>query len=208
MVRASEKPVDLVCFGELSSSGCLYERREVDELDSILKVLVAYDFSIFLGFPHRTEDGLHNSYMYYRNGNYTICDKINLFQPFNEHNVYRPGRQPGLVDTEFGRFGVAVCYDIRFPGLFRTLKEAGADKIFVPAAFPRVRISEWRKLLVQRASENSVWVIGINSVGNDGMNAFGGNSMVVSPKGNIMVQAGEVNEEVLEMELPLAAENG
>lgn len=198
---ASAKAVDLVCFGELSTSGCLYKPAEVDSLETILTSLKEYRFGIILGFPHQTGRGLFNSCLYYKNGAYQIYNKIHLFELMNEDRLYQPGNQLGLFETDFGKIGVAICYDLRFPEIFSRLKESGATKVFVPAAFPRVRIADWRELLVKRAKDNEVYVVGINCVGNDSTNEFGGTSMVVDPQGRVLAQAGEEREEVLQIEL-------
>ncbi len=198
---ASTLPVDLVCFGELSTSGCFYKPGKVDSLETILKSLEKYHFGILLGFPYQTDRGLFNACMYYKNGAYQIYNKIHLFELMDEHRLYQPGKQWGLFETDFGKIGVAICYDLRFPEIFGSLKESGATKVFVPAAFPRVRIDEWRELLVKRAEDNEVYVIGINSVGDDGANVFGGTSMVVDPQGGVLVRASEEHEEVLQIEL-------
>ncbi|MFQ5452662.1 MAG: nitrilase-related carbon-nitrogen hydrolase [Candidatus Zixiibacteriota bacterium] len=199
--KAANNSVDMVCLGELSTSGCLYNGGDVDDLDKIVKVLSGYNFSIFLGFPLHKKGRLYNAYIYYKNGHYKIYRKINLFEPMNEPKIYQPGKEPGIIETEFGIFGVAICYDLRFPELFKELKQQGAEKIIVPAAFPRVRISDWRELLVRRAKENRVPVIGINAVGNDGVNEFGGSSMAVDSNGKIIVQADEINEGIIEVDL-------
>ena len=198
---ASKQPIDLVCFGELSTSGCFYKPRKVDSLETILMSLEKYHFGILLGFPYQTDQGLFNSCLYYKNGAYQIYNKIHLFELMNEHRLYQPGKQRGLFETDFGKIGVAICYDLRFSEIFSGLKESGATKVFVPAAFPRVRIDDWRQLLVERAKDNEICVVGINSVGNDGTHEFGGTSMVVDPQGRVLVQASEEHQEVLRIEL-------
>lgn len=198
---AEERSVDIVCFGELSTSGCLYSGGQGEELDSIFNRLAGFDVAVMLGFPRRHDDHLFNSYLYYHKGSFQVYDKINLFEPMNEQQHYQPGIGQGLFDTAFGLLGVAICYDLRFPELFAQLKLSGASRIFVPAAFPAVRIGDWERLLVERAVENQVWVIGINAVGDDGRNRFGGRSMVISPSGKVLVEAGGEKPEILEVEL-------
>jgi len=198
---ASALPVDLVCLGELSTSGCLYRLREVDSIESILTSLTKYNFGVLMGFPYRTDKGLFNACLYYRDGVHQVYKKRHLFESMNEHRVYLPGNQRGLFETAFGGIGVAICYDLRFPELFAELKQSGATKVFVPAAFPRVRIAEWRRLLVERARQIKVPVIGINSVGHDGAHEFGGSSMVIDAQGKILAQASEEHEEVLQVAL-------
>jgi len=139
--------------------------------------------------------------MYYYDGQYQLYHKINLFGPMNEDKVYSPGTEPGIFDTKFGKFGVAICYDLRFPEIFENLKAAGAEIIFLPAAFPRVRIQDWKDLLVRRAKDNELKIVGINAVGDDGTYEFGGSSMVVDSDGTILEQADETTETILEVNL-------
>jgi predicted amidohydrolase len=198
---AVEKGAGLVCFGELATTGCLYTRREVPPLEEVLRSFEPYDLRIMVGLPLISAGHLRNSYLYYHRGAYETYHKINLFPPFGEPDLYQPGREPGLWETDFGRIAVAICYDLRFPDVFARLRELSVRTIFVPAAFPRVRITDWRSLLVQRAEETGAYVVGINSVGHDGRNEFGGRSMVVDPAGKVVVQADEVSEVALEADL-------
>ncbi|UCG61188.1 MAG: hypothetical protein JSV52_12805 [Candidatus Zixiibacteriota bacterium] len=192
---------DIICFPELATSGCLYKGGTGVDIDELIKSLSGFSFSIFVGFPREHGEQLYNSYMYFKDGDYKVYDKINLFPPMNEPDVYTPGEVPGLVETEFGLLGVAICYDLRFPELFQRLAGSGARVIFVPAAFPRVRIDDWKELIVQRAAESGVHVVGINAVGNDGVNEFGGCTMVADPLGKVLVQADEISELVVAVEI-------
>jgi omega-amidase len=200
--RAEEKKADLVCFGELAATGCLYEKpREVVSLDEIKRLLSPYKLHIMLGLPTRSDAGLFNSYLHYYRGEIKLYHKINLFPPFNEPEVFIPGDQPGVWDTELGRFGVGICFDIRFDSVFEALRPHRPDWIVIPAAFPRKRIDMWRRLVVERATQTGVPVIGINSVGDDGTNEFGGRSMVAMPDGTVRAEADEISETVVEVEL-------
>ena len=197
----SPESTDLVCFGELATSGCIYTERKVPALDELVKSFNGLDYSIMIGCPKPADEGLQNCYMYYDKGEYQLYHKINLFEPMNEEKVYTPGTKPGIFDTKFGKIGAAICYDLRFPEIFENLKAAGAEIIFVPAAFPRVRINDWKDLLVQRAKDNNIKIVGINAVGDDGTYEFGGTSMVVDNDGTILEQADETTETVIEVEL-------
>ncbi|MFQ5500474.1 MAG: carbon-nitrogen hydrolase family protein [Candidatus Zixiibacteriota bacterium] len=199
--QAESRGAGLVAFGELATTGCLYQPREVDSLDKLLTTLSRYDVRVLIGVPYADGDCLRDSCLYYEKGNYQIYNKINLFEPMNEPSVYRRGDKPGLFETDFGRVGVAICYDLRFDNVFADLKSGGAGLLFVIAAWPRVRVDAWKQLLMQRAREHAVRVIGINSVGDDGTNVFGGTSLVVAADGSILAEADETTETVLKVEL-------
>jgi predicted amidohydrolase len=96
-----------------------------------------------------------------------------------------------VVDTSVGRIGVAICYDLRFPELFRRLTMDGAELICLSAQWPKPRSDHWRTLLKARAIENQVFMVAANCCGRQGKLDFFGSSMIVSPRGEILAEAGE-----------------
>ena len=198
---AKRDDIDLICFAELATSGCLYTPREVPHLKEVLSWFEPYGFRIMTGLPYVSDEGLRNAYMYYHRGDYKMYYKVNLFPPMNEPEVYVSGTDVPVWNTDFGKIGVAICYDVRFPDLFEKLKESDARYIFIPAAFPRVRIDQWRELVIQRAKETEALVFAVNSVGDDGTNEFGGTSMVVSPDGEVLAESDQTSETTLDFEL-------
>ena len=193
--------VELLCFGELATTGCLYQTREVPLLEDVLTRLKPYDLRVMIGVPYDSPEGKRNAYLYVHRGEYQIYDKVNLFPAMNEDEVYQPGQTPGIFETDFGKVGAAICYDVRFPDLFQQIKKAGAEMLFVPAAFPLVRIDAWRSLLIERAKETGLKTIGINTVGDDGTNVFGGNSMVIAPDGTVLHETDQKTELTYDFEL-------
>jgi predicted amidohydrolase len=196
---AESRRVEAVCFGELALSGAMYQRRPVEPLESVLARFAPYDVAIMVGLPIPHGQSVTNSYLYYHRGKHLIYDKINLFPGMNEPAVYCPGKTPAVWNTPFGKLGVSICYDIRFPDLYQELKSSGAEVLFVPAAFPLVRIDDYRRLLIERAKEHHMTVIGINCVGDDGINVFGGNSIVVAPDGTVLAEADRLNPTTIEI---------
>ncbi len=198
---AESRRVDAVCFGELALSGAMYERRAVEPFDNVLARFAPYDVAIMAGLPIPHGDNVTNSYLYYHRGKHLIYDKINLFPGMNEPAVYQPGKTPAVWQTPFGKLGVSICYDVRFADLYQELKSSGAEVLFVPAAFPLVRIDDYRRLLIERAVEHRVKVIGINCVGDDGTNRFGGNSIVIGPDGTVLAEADRHNPTTIEISI-------
>jgi omega-amidase len=197
---AADAGVDLVCFGELAATGCLYTPREAPTLEVYRQLCHKYQFGVMFGTALTTERGLENVYLYFRGSECRVYSKINLFPGMGEPDVYAPGSEPAVWDTGLGKTGVTICYDLRFPELYERLTKAGATTILVPAAFPRVRIGDWKSLLVQRAKDNRVRLIGINAVGNDGTNEFGGSTTVVEPDGSIRFQLDETSPMTVDFE--------
>ena len=108
-----------------------------------------------------------------------------------------------VADTPLGNTGLAICYDLRFPELFRSQADKGVETILITSGWPTPRINHWRVLLQARAIENQAWVIACNEVGPNGDVILGGHSMVVSPRGEIIAEAGEA-EEVLYADIDLS----
>lgn len=121
-----------------------------------------------------------------------VYRKVHLFGLFDEDRYLQPGSAPLSLDLPWGTTGIAICYDLRFPELFRryTVNEK-AKMILIPAEWPLERIEHWRALLVARAIENQCYIIACNAAGPAGNTVMGGHSMVVDPWGKIVVEAGE-----------------
>lgn len=120
--------------------------------------------------------------------------KIHLFRLMDEHLYLTAGDKPVLIDLPFGRAGLAVCYDLRFPELFRGYALAGAEMTFLPAEWPHPRLGHWQTLVRARAVENQMFVFACNRVGRDALNEFFGHSMVVDPWGEVLAEGGEGEE--------------
>jgi predicted amidohydrolase len=197
--KAIEKGCDLVALPELSNTGCVYKPAKLPPLEDVITGLKQINFPIIAGVGYSKDDLLYNACLYVHGEEYYIYHKINLFPPFNEPDIFQPGRDVKVWETEFGKIGAAICYDIRFGDIFSDLAERGAEMVFIPAAFPRVRIGQWRELLISRAKKNKLKVIGINAVGSDGQNEFGGTSMVVDERGSVLAGADETTETIVEV---------
>ena len=127
-------------------------------------------------------------------------DKIFLFdvdlsptQRYRESAVVAPGGQAVLVDTPWGRLGMTICYDLRFPQLYRSLAQAGAEILAVPAAFTKVTgEAHWHVLNRARAIENGAVVVAPCAVGAvpGGGGAYG-HSLIVSPWGEVLADGGD-----------------
>ena len=127
-------------------------------------------------------------------------DKIHLFdvtlpdgRQIRESAAYRPGNRLGLVNSPWGQIGMTICYDLRFPALFRALAQAGAQIITVPSSFQQsTGKAHWHVLLQARAIENACFIVAPAMCGEHagGRKTFG-HSLVVNPWGEIVVDGGE-----------------
>jgi omega-amidase len=129
--------------------------------------------------------------------------KIHLFGLMNEADFLTPGSKLITVDLPWGRAGLAICYDLRFPEMFRSYALGGAQLILLSAEWPQPRLEHWRTLLRARAIENQTFVVACNCVGQGNGNTFFGHSMAVDPWGEVLVE-GQEHEEVLVAKLDLS----
>jgi predicted amidohydrolase len=116
--------------------------------------------------------------------------KIHPFTYGREHEHYSAGREFLTVDIDGARCSFFVCYDLRFADEFWALAEQ-TDCYVVPANWPASRREHWLALLRARAIENQAYVVGVNRVGDGGRLAYCGDSIVVDPFGEVVVQAGD-----------------
>ena len=143
----------------------------------------------------------------------TIYDKIHMFdvdlptgERARESETYTPGDAAVVADTDIGRIGLTICYDLRFPHLFRALAKAGANAIFVPAAFTRpTGEAHWEVLLRARAIETGAFVLAPAQGGfhEDGRGTFG-HSLVVAPWGQVIAKLDHDEPGVLLADLDFA----
>jgi omega-amidase len=119
--------------------------------------------------------------------------KLHRFRLMHEHEYLAAGEEPVLLtNTPWGETALAICYDLRFPELFRGYAVAGARLILLPAQWPKPRIDHWRTLLRARAIENQCVVAGCNRIGADPENVFGGASAVIGPWGEVLVESDDL----------------
>ncbi|MDP6635630.1 MAG: carbon-nitrogen family hydrolase [Phycisphaerae bacterium] len=116
--------------------------------------------------------------------------KVHLFSPSEEGMHYTPGDETIVIPTGEFMLAPAICYDLRFPELFRSAAADGADLIVVAANWPAKRIDHWTCLLRARAIENQAYVVGVNRCGSDPNYIYGGQSAIIDPQGNTLAIAG------------------
>ena len=131
--------------------------------------------------------------------------KIHLFSHFiyNEGKDITSGDKGLIVNTDFGKIGISICYDIRFPELFRAYAYAGADLLVEVAAWPKYRQNHWETLSKARAIENQSFMISVSQSGHIMDEEWNlGHSMVVAPYGEVLCQTGyEACSKVVEIDL-------
>lgn len=118
--------------------------------------------------------------------------KVHLFGYESlESQILSPGNQLAVIETPKGTLGMATCYDLRFPEMFRRMVDMGAEIFLVCSAWPYPRLEHWLMFNRVRAIENQSFLVSANSVGQNKGSTFVGHSMVVNPWGVIMASGGD-----------------
>ena len=210
--RAKQAGADYVLTPEMTN--ILATRREqlfakivAEEQDVTLTTLreIARKLSIYIHIGSLTikaspEKAANRSFLIDRRGEVAArYDKIHMFdvdlaggESYRESNSYRPGELAMLADLPWGRIGLTVCYDLRFPALYRALAEAGASFLAIPSAFTRqTGEAHWHVLQRARAIENGCFVFAAAQGGKheNGRETYG-HSLIVDPSGRILAEGG------------------
>lgn len=208
---------DLIIFPELFAVGwhpdSFIENKETEEnsptLDLLKLTAKKFNSNVIGGsFILEEKDGtLRNACPFIdRGGNIKgYYYKMHLFSHFvyNEGKDLTNGDNGLLINTDIGKIGISICYDIRFPELFRTYAFAGADLLVEVAAWPKYRQNHWETLAKARAIENQSFVIAVSQSGHimdDEWNL--GHSMVIAPYGEVLCETGfDACTKVIELDL-------
>lgn len=211
LVRA-EADADLVVLPELWTTGAFaYDTfaTEAEPLDGPTHEAMAQaakDAGVWLhagSIPERDPDGtLYNTALVFSPSGELAASyrKIHRFGfDQGEAVLMGAGRAPVTVPLPETTVGLATCYDLRFPELFRTLTDAGAETLVVSAGWPERRRAHWTLLAQARAVENQAYVLACGTAGTHAGVPQAGHSIVVDPWGEVLAEAGP-DEEVLRVE--------
>ncbi len=166
-----------------------------------------------LAIKHSHDRAVNRSFLISPKGDIAArYDKIHMFdvdladgESYRESRRYRPGELAVLSDLPWGRLGLTICYDLRFPALYRALAEAGATMLAIPSAFTRqTGEAHWHVLIRARAIENGSFVFAAAQAGKheNGRETFG-HSLIIDPWGRILAE-GDTEPGVVMAEIDLA----
>lgn len=197
------READLVILPEIWNVGFMSFDRYISEAEDkegptmTALTQAAKEAGVYIhsgSFVEKDEDAFYNtSYLISPQGEILgTYRKIHLFG-YNslETQILTPGDAVTVVSTPLGNFGMATCYDLRFPELFRRMVDAGAEVFLVCSAWPYPRLEHWLMLNRVRALENQCFLMSANSVGTNQGAQFVGHSMVVDPWGVILASGGD-----------------
>jgi omega-amidase len=205
LTALAAETADVIVLPELWTTG--YSLRHVGDfaeteagptLEGLKKIAQKNDVMIVGGsLAYRKDNHIYNGlFVVNAEGIVATYQKVHLFSMFNEGNFFSAGQKLCLFDLAGHKAGAAICYDLRFPELFRSLALQGSSLIFVPAEWPTARGDNWRVLVQARAVENQVFICAVNCVGQHKNHPFFGHSLLVGPDGTIIVE-GDNKEDIL-----------
>jgi omega-amidase len=200
--QAAQRGADLVVLPELWDAGAAYvQGKEIASSLSgglfaqVVALARQHNIHIFGSMYEKRGVGINNTIAVIspRNGVMGAYRKIHLFPPMSEDRWLLPGEAPLAIDLPWGRTAFAICYDLRFPELFRRYASDGVQIVIMPMAWPHPRLAHMRALLRARAIENQCYMVAVNRVGTDEDDGtrYGGHSSVIDPWGETVLEAGE-----------------
>lgn len=207
---AIQEGSQIILLPELWSSGFQLHKagRFIKMNTEILTKLckLARRYNIWIGGSLIEESGnayYNTFYWINRDGIAAKYRKVHLF-PLMEENIWlQAGNSFTVSSTPQGCMGFAICYDLRFPEVFRYYALKGVQLCLISAAWPLSRIDHWKILLQARAIENQFFIAATNCVGVTGNETFGGSSMVISPVGEI-TESSQEHEQIITTQIDLS----
>ncbi|HEX7393789.1 MAG TPA: carbon-nitrogen family hydrolase [Anaerolineaceae bacterium] len=198
-----------ILFPELWSSGYDLENaarhalKSPEILAELKRLATARQIIIGGSLLESTPQGLYNTFSWIDPSASEIIAyrKIHLFRLMDEEKWLNPGNSLRTVQAPWGATGLAICYDLRFPELFRSYVLQGAQGLLLSAEWPVRRIYHWQTLLRARAIENQCFVFAANCAGPVFNEQFGGCSTVVTPWGETLVEGSQSGQELLTVEI-------
>ncbi len=201
MLRDAALPADsLALLPELADTGFTMDRAAVtagDSLADAVRVSRTLGIGLVSGHGEARDAQTFNSATITTSRGEVLGTyrKMHLFSPGREHTSFAAGRS--LVVAPYTCAGRTwqvcplICYDLRFPELFRIAALAGAEVFVLGASWPAARAAHWRALAIARAIENQAYVVACNRIGNDPTIAYAGGSIIVGPDGTILAEAND-----------------
>ena len=200
----SEQKVDVIVFPELAATGVdcgvrftqLAQRVPGPSANVLAQRSSETATHIMFGMPskERVESIMFNSAVLVGPEGDVISNYRKVHLRGEEQMQFRPGFRLEPVETEVGVLGMQIGWDLMYPEGARALCVEGAEVILVSAAWDKSRADEWRTLISARATENACFVCASNRIGEEPASSFCGESMIVGPRGQVIVDLAEPTE--------------
>ena len=177
-------------------SDAFAEDLKGESFDFFSRIAAENNIHILAGLIEK-EDGSNYNSLIHIDSTGQIKAKYHKIHPFSfgtENKHYTRGENPVFTDIYGWKTGLSICYDLRFPELYRNYGKERTDLIIVIANWPDTRIEHWKLLLRARAIENQCYVAGVNRVGNDPRLNYNGFSGIIDPLGNEIVSVPDIEQ--------------
>jgi omega-amidase len=202
VTHAADCGAKVICFPEQFATGWdPGSEKNIQTIDgTIVSTLQRYakEYSIALlgSFRERSSSSPKNTAVMIGNDGRILAlyAKIHLFSPSHEERMFNPGAELGIFRLGSLKCGIAICYDLRFPALFRVYAQKGVQAVFVPSAWPQSRERYWELFITARAAENQMYVIGVNTTGKTPVDIYSGSSITADPHGVIISRANDAEQ--------------
>lgn len=190
--------VDLIVFPELATTG--YENgvkftelaEQIPGYTTNFLGKLANDFHVHIAagmvVKHKVESVIYNSAVLVGPDGEVMGEYRKVHLKGEEKLAFRPGFKFPVFETDFGRIGLLLGWDLAFPEAARSLALDGAEVLAVLANWEAPNVEEWRTCLLARAYENSLFVAGANRIGDEYTYSFFGESMIIGPRGELYAQ--------------------
>ncbi len=198
---ASQQKVDLIVFPELVTSGNELGVRFTEIAQRVpgpsvnLIAQRAADYGVYIAFgmvmKERVESVLYNTAVLIGPDGELVGTYNKVHLHGEERMAFREGFRLPVFDTEIGQIGLMIGWDLAFPEVARSLMLDGAEVLGVLAAWETSEMDEWRTYVKARAYENALYIVGANRAGEDVTLSFGGESMIVGPRGKVYASLAE-----------------
>ena len=203
--------VDMIVLPEMFSSGFSMEGKEKIALhyEEVREQMAAWarqkDALVVGSTIYEEEQRYFNRLIAaFPGGGVSTYDKRHCFSMGGEDKHFTPGKERVIVAYKGIKIAPFICYDLRFPVWSRN--DTGYDVALYVANWPEARREAWKRLLQARAIENQAYVVGVNRVGKDGNGLnYAGDSMALSPKGDVMVSCEPHGDMIVQVELDFTA---
>lgn len=196
---------EMTLTGYTMNSGKFAEGKEGISFKYFSKLAAGFEKHVFAGIIEKDKSRFYNTLVHFnRNGEIAArYRKIHLFSYAEENSYYSPGKR--VVETTVGSLnaGLSICYDLRFPELYREYGKKRCGIVICIASWPVERVHHWKLLLRARAVENQCFMLGVNRTGSDPVNNYNGCSCVFDPMGEEIVVADD-KESVVSCSLDLS----
>lgn len=210
MIKELNEKVELLIFPEMTLTGFTTKSEKYcEEIDGIgmkyfMNLASKLKTNIICGIIEKYKNKFFNSLLHFNSsGLIAACyRKIHPFSYTNEDKYFSAGYEPVITKINLTKIGLSICYDLRFPELFRIYAKNKSEVMINIANWPIDRIEHWKTLLKARAIENQCFMIGVNRIGRDPFFNYNGFSAIFDPSGKEII-INENEEKIITCDIDL-----